>query len=292
MQRVLLTGASGFLGWNLLHTVPNNIEVIGQYNTGTIQVPVKEVIQTDLAIRASVDAMLAKAKPDAIIHTAAVADANLFETQREKSFLINWIATNHMAAYAAEHQIPFIFTSTDLVFDGTKGNYTEEDDPKVLSAYGLSKASAELGIASRYKKACICRMPLMFGYGGPQAQSFITPFLQKLRSGEELKLFTDEYRSAVDGISAAKGLWMALTDNWHGLYHLGGQHRRSRHEFGVLLAEAFGIDEPNITPIKQAELQMAAQRPADVSLNSSKAYAASYKPTSDTDALAELAKIM
>lgn len=292
MQRVLITGASGFLGWNLLQTVPDNIHIIGQYGTRDIQTPVQETIQADLAIKASVDNMLEKAKPDAIIHAAAVADANLFETQREKSFLINWIATNHLAAYAAKHHIPFIFTSTDLVFDGTKGNYTEEDDPKVLSAYGLSKASAELGIASRYKKACICRMPLMFGYGGPQANSFITPFLEKLRSGEELKLFTDEYRTAVDGMSAAKGLWQALTENWHGLYHLGGHNRRSRYEFGLLLADAFGIDDPNITPTKQADLKMAANRPADVSLDSSKAFAAGYNPSSDKDALAELAKIM
>lgn len=292
MQRVLLTGASGFLGWNLLQTIPDNVQVIGQYNTRNIEVPLDETIQADLAVRASVDNLLNTAKPDAIIHTAAVADANLFETQKEKSFLINWIATNHMAAYAAKHSIPFIFTSTDLVFDGTKGNYTEEDDPNVLSAYGLSKASAELGIASRYRKACICRMPLMYGYGGPHAQSFITPFLQKMRSGEKLNLFTDEFRTAVDGRSAAIGLWKALTDNWTGLYHLGGQEKRSRYEFGMLLAEAFGIKDPNIVPTKQADVQMAAPRPADVSLDSSKAFAAGYSPTPDIEALAELAKIM
>lgn len=292
MLRVLLTGASGFLGWNLLHTVPSNIQVVGQYGNNPIRVPLDETIQADIAVRASVDQMLEKAKPDAIIHTAAVADANLFQEEKERSFLINWIATNHMAAYAAEKQIPFIFTSTDLVFDGTQGEYKETDEPNVLSAYGLSKVSAELGIVARHKHACICRMPLMFGVKGPNGESRLNPMLEKMRNKEPLHLFTDEYRSTVDGRSAAIGIWQALTDNWQGIYHMGGRNKRSRYEFGIMMADAFGIKDHNIIAAKQADIPMAAARPADASLDSSKAYAKGYDPMPDTEALAELAKIM
>lgn len=132
---------------------------------------------------------------------------------------------------------------------------------------------------SRYPQTAICRMPLMFGQATPTATSFIQPFIEILQAGEELKLFVDEFRTPVSGNTAARGLLLAL-DKVQGYLHLGGKERISRYEFGRLLVDVLQLPKAGLNYCQQAEIKMAAPRPPDVSLDSSKAFALGYNPLS------------
>lgn len=123
----------------------------------------------------------------------------------------------------------------------------------------------------------VCRMPLMFGMETPTAKSFIQPFIQTLKEGKELKLFTDEFRTPASGITAAKGILLAL-EKINGYIHLGGKERISRYDFGKLLIEVFQLPETKLKSCRQQDVKMAAPRPKDVSLDSAKAFALGYKP--------------
>ncbi|MEX2590504.1 MAG: sugar nucleotide-binding protein, partial [Chitinophagales bacterium] len=158
-----------------------------------------------------------------------------------------------------------------------KGNYTEKDQPNPLNIYGLQKVEAEQEILRVYSNAAICRMPLMLGDAEGFHEKFLQQFLSKTTKKESMPLFTDEYRSPLGGNSAAKGLWLAL-EKMQGLYHLGGTERLSRWELGLIIAEKFGIDKQLLKAGKQADLKGKAPRPADVSLNSSKAVKLDFKP--------------
>ena len=135
--------------------------------------------------------------------------------------------------------IPYVFTSTDLVFDGLNPPYKETDPVSPVNLYGEQKVMAERGILVRYPVAAICRMPLMFGVATPPATSFMQPFMQTLREGKELSLFTDEFRTPVSGKTAAQGLLLALAIS--GIIHLGGKERVSRYDFGRLLIEVLQL---------------------------------------------------
>lgn len=292
-RQLLLTGASGFLGWNIIQAKPSSWSITGVVNKHTTDLPVDRIIQLDLSDTAAITRRLKQESPDAIIHTAAISDANYCQQHPEESYRINVDATAQLAMLAASLDIPFIFTSTDLVFDGTKGNYSEDDKTNPLSAYGKQKVAAvKVLLEEIYLNACVCRMPLMFGDPGPHSKSFVQPFLQNLQGGKSINLFTDEYRTAVDGLSAARGLWMAVEQQWEGIWHLGGPDKLSRYEFGVLLAEIFQINRPAINAIRQKDLQMAAPRPADVSLNSQKAFKAGWLPDSNRQALLMLNEVL
>jgi dTDP-4-dehydrorhamnose reductase len=123
-------------------------------------------------------------------------------------------------------------------------------------------------------------MPLMFGESGPVASSWLQDLLKSMRNNQEIKLFTDEYRTPVSGTTAAKGLLLMLEKNYKGIIHLGGKESISRFDFGLMVKDIFKFHDANIVPIKQAEIKMDAPRPANVCLNSSKAFALGYNPLS------------
>ena len=142
------------------------------------------------------------------------------------------------------------------------------------------KVAAEQKMLSVYPEIAICRMPLMFGLPSPVANSFIQGFIHSLKSGQELNLFTDEFRTPASATTAAQGLLLAISKQVKGILHLGGRERVSRYEFGLLLAEVLQLPKDFIRPGKQADIVMVAPRSPDTSLNSNKAFNLGYNPLS------------
>jgi dTDP-4-dehydrorhamnose reductase len=278
MKKLLITGASGFLGWHLCDIAQHDWRVYGTYRSRPITNPNVTPIQADLKDFQALKRLFADIQPDAIIHTAAQSSPNVCQSQPEASYAINVIASYHIAGLSADARIPCAFISTDLVFDGLNPPYRETTPVSPVNRYGEQKVAAEEGMLARYPATTICRMPLMFG-AAPTAPSFIQLFIQTLKSGQELKLFVDEFRTPVSGTTAAKGVLLAL-EKVNGRIHLGGRERLSRYEFGQLMVDVLQLPGETLRACRQADVPMAAARPADVSLNSSIAFALGYNPGS------------
>lgn len=279
MKKLLITGASGFLGWHLCQQAYLEWDVYGTYFSHHLEIPGIKLVKLDLTDLAEVKRVFQEIQPSAVIHTAAQSQPNYCQTHVSESLLINVTASLNIAGLCAKNSIPYVFTSTDLVFDGNKGFYKETDRVNPVNIYGEHKVMAEVGILERYPQAAICRMPLMFGRATPTATSFLQSFLKMLQDGKELKLFVDEFRTPVSGKTAAEGLLLAL-DKVQGIIHLGGKERISRYDFGGLLVEVFSIPSTKIKASRQEDVKMAAPRPSDVSLDSSKAFELGYTPLS------------
>jgi len=290
-KNILITGASGFLGCNICHQASKNWQVYGTYFTHSLELPGVHLFKVDLTNFAELKRLFAQVKPDAVIHTAAASQPNFCQNHPQESREINVTVSAHIAGLCADAAIPCVFTSTDLVFNGLNAPYQETDPVCPVSIYGEQKAIAENEMLTCYSQTAICRMPLMFGNGGPVAQSFIQPMLQKLRAGEELSLFIDEFRTPVSGITAADGLLLAVAQNWAGIIHLGGRERISRYDFFQLLLTQLNLQSARIKPCLQTDVKMSAPRPADVSLDSSKAFGLGYDPPWLKQAIADLAII-
>jgi dTDP-4-dehydrorhamnose reductase len=276
MKKLLITGASGFLGWHLCQLAQPEWNVYGTYSICAVNIPDTTLLKLDLTKFEQLQETFYTLQPDAVIHAAAMSQPNQCQDHPERSHQINVTSAWNLAGLCADLNIPFAFTSSELVFDGQNPPYRESDPVCPINLYGEQKVAAENGILERYPDAIICRMPLMFG-AVPHAQSFIQPFIERIRTGQVLNLFTDEIRTPVSGTSAAKGILLAL-NKAKGLLHLGGPDRLSRYEMGLMLVEVLQLSNANLNPCKQADVPMSAPRAKDVSMDSSLAVSLGYRP--------------
>ncbi|MEM6503270.1 MAG: NAD(P)-dependent oxidoreductase [Cyanobacteria bacterium P01_C01_bin.89] len=284
---VLVTGCSGFLGWNLCQWLVQNrgesCTVIGTYNRQKIAIPNVKTLALDLTDETAIAQALNQLQPTTVFHLAAAARPNWCQTNSDISHRINVTATLNLATQCADRNIDFVFTSTDLVFDGVRGNYSEEDSVSPVCLYGEQKVAAELAVSDRHPAAKICRMPLMFGASPSTSASFLQGFIEKLRSPDPLFAFTDEFRTPASAQDAAAGLVVAWENTVEPVagrrcLHLGGPERLSRYDFAKKLAIALDIPLDQVQPGLQAELTMPAPRSPDTSLNSQRAFDLGYQP--------------
>jgi dTDP-4-dehydrorhamnose reductase len=276
--KLVITGASGTVGYHLIEAgLAAGYEVYGLYRSRPIVHPHIHALPVDITDYISLGNVIEEIAPDMLIHAAALADANPCQQQPELSYSINVEASAHLAGICADHQIPMVFTSTDLVFDGQKGGYLEIDIPTPILTYGIHKLQAEAAILAIYPQAWIARCPLMFGKLAAGGRSHFTQLVESLRAGQSVQLFHDEYRSICPCTAVARGI-VALAGRASGILHLGGSERLSRYEFGILVADVLGVDHSLVIATSQRDVLMPAPRPADVSLDSSLAMRMGYEP--------------
>jgi len=270
------------LGWNICQAAKQSWEIFGTVLSHYGDIAGIKISRVDLTDFEAVKKIFQEIRPDAVIHTAAKSDPNFCQTHWVESRKINVDASVNIAGLCADYRIPCVFTSTDLVFNGLNAPYREGDTVCPVNVYGEQKVLAEEGMMKRHPMTAICRLSLMFGIPGPGSSSFIQPMIEAMRAGRELQLFVDEFRTPVSVTAAGAGIFLSL-EKVHGLVHIGGKERVSRYEFGKLLMNTLNISDARLIPTRQRDMIMAAPRPPDISLDSTKASSLGFKtlPLSD-----------
>lgn len=258
---VLLTGATGFLGSHARTNAPREWVGVGRRK-------VTGCVQLDLTNHAAVESFWEKTQPSGVLHLGACADVSACENDPDATRLVNIDASEHLAQLATARDIPFVYASTDLVFDGKRGLYSPGDVPNPINEYGRQKAEAERRVQLAKPRAVIARLPVMYDFAHAGTACFATELLEKWRRGEVTPLFEDEFRSPALARDVAEALW-ELLDHKGGVVHLAGPERMSRLAFAQLLANAFHFEPDLLKPTRQQELHLVPPRPVDVSLVSS-----------------------
>lgn len=270
MTRVLLTGASGYLGRYLLRSQPATIELLAICNSQSLQSEHKSfhVLQQDL-LKADFSPWQQFA-PDVIIHTAAQSRFHACQNDPDLTHEMNVVVSRKIAGFAAENGSHLIFTSTDQVYSGQQALSPETGLTAPKNVYASSKLAAEEGITEILPSATILRCALMYGTSLNDQPVFTDLMALKLKAGESLDLFIDEWRSPLWVADMAGFLWQIVERRPRGIYNTGGPQRLSRYQMGTVMCEVLDIPLRQIRQGKLSQHQLASLRPADCSMDSSK----------------------
>jgi dTDP-4-dehydrorhamnose reductase len=271
MARILITGASGFLGHNLLLGLRSSHELFAGYYSNQPAVSGCNPIAFDVTRESQVFEQMRRIKPDVVAHAAALSRPDECETNPEGARNVIVEGTRHVAHACREEGARLVHISTDLVFDGSKGNYTEEDEVRGISVYSRSKIEAEDIVRGSDPAAVVLRVAVLYGTGSPAYPGYIESVLRQWRRGEPVTFYTDQYRSPTFAPQAAECINKLLRyPEVCGILHLGGADRVSRFDFGVLMARQVGAPASLLRPGSMWDAVSAAPRGSDCSLVSAR----------------------
>lgn len=223
-------------------------------------------LDVDLTNESAVRRLWRDLQPQLVIHCAALSRTGACHQDPALAQRINVDTTALLAQLAAE--IPFIFFSSDQVFDGTKGWYVETDSINPMNVYGQTKAMAEAAVLKNPRHTVI-RIALTAGTSPTGDRSFVEDMCRSAERAQRLTLFTDEFRNPLPAGVVARALWELIDHERPGLYHLGGADRLSRLEIGELLAVWYPELAPCMQPGSVADYRGPA-RPRDLSMRCGK----------------------
>lgn len=248
-MRVLVTGASGFIGGHLFHTAPPGWEVWGIHLNSTSFADTSRILRVDLRNQESLRAILDGIKPDAVIHCAAFSRVAFCENAPTAAWEMNSRVTALLSALCTERMIRLIFLSSDMVFDGRKGHYSERDNPNPINFYGWTKLAAERQVASMGDRYVIARVNLTYGPPLEGGTSFSEEIVETVRAGQPYHLYADQSRSFMSVQNLAQCLWELAESDFCGILHLGGSEATDRVTFARNLAHQVGLDLDPLIPI-------------------------------------------
>jgi dTDP-4-dehydrorhamnose reductase len=268
-MRLLLTGASGQLGAYILRELTRqNQQASAWSGSGTGRLFGFELEPVDLANPDQVSTAFRRAQPDAVLHAGAVSMISDCYRDPQRAKQVNMEGTAILAELAAKAKARLLFVSTDLVFDGERGNYEEHDKPSPLSIYGKTKAAAEPMVLSA-PRGMVVRASWLYGPKLVGQPAFFGQMVAALVERRPLALFEDEWRTPLALAAAARALLGILRSDFTGLLHLGGPERLSRLDMGRRLAAYMGIESRPITASQRSSNPAPEPRPRDTSLDSS-----------------------
>ncbi len=253
-----ITGAGGLIGSALVRAAASfapGWRVRGLQRT-----------ELDLTDVRAVRELFQQDKPGLLIHCAGLTKTRLCQQEPALARKLNVEVTARLAELAAE--IPLFFFSTDLVFDGRKGNYDETDSPNPLNIYAETKVAAERIVLANPRHTVI-RISLNGGASPTGDRGFNEEMRHAWQAGKTLKLFTDEFRCPIPAAVTARAVWSLATKARTGLYHLAGRERLSRWQIGRLLAGRWPQLNPRLEAASLDDYEGPPRSP-DTSLNSGK----------------------
>ena len=268
-MRILVTGASGLLGLNLALEASHEHEVYGSVNKNVIKNTPFTVIQSDLTRIGALEDLLDECQPEWVINCAALANLEACEAHPALAAKLNTELPEKLANYVAKGGARLVHISTDAVFDGQRGGYTESDTPNPLSTYARTKLAGEIAVSAVNPQVIIARVNL-FGWSLSGKRSLAEWFLNNLSAGTSIKGFTDVYFCPLLANDLADLLLKMVGQGLQGLYHVVASDCASKYEFGLQLARLFGYDQSLIKPTLISEAELAADRSLDLTLKSDK----------------------
>lgn len=265
MARLLITGATGLLGSNLIWEAAESYEVIGWSRSCTAMPSGCAMDRVDLANADITTRRLHERCPDVIVHCAAMTDVERCEREPDVARVMNVDATRILAQWCELQGARFVFVSTDSVFDGRCGNYSEENRPAPVNEYARTKLAAEAAVTDCLPDALILRTNF-YGRNFRQKLSLAEWMLKKLARRERLPAFANVRFNPLLASHLGRIILDLIAHGATGVFHAAAKNECSKYEFALLIAGIFGLGADEVMAASVDDFGFAAQRPKNTTL--------------------------
>ena len=259
-MKVFIAGASGLVGSNCMkHFKEMGAEVSGSY----FSYPTEDTVFFDTLSPANPENFdVVSYKPDVIIHCGALTHVDHCETHEEESYQKTVQSTKNLLAIAKQCNARFVYISTDYVFDGKEGPYTEDAPVNPISIYGRHKLEAEQLSISELDNTLVLRVTNVYG-DEARGKNFIARIVDQCKNNQKLtlKLPYDQYASPTNAFDIARAMYVLLHDNKSGIYHIGSTDYMNRVELALRVLKYFPLAEYDLQTTSTEELKQPAIRP-------------------------------
>jgi len=263
-MKVLITGASGLLGSALLREASKQgTASVAAYNSR----PLHGGLQMDITQQEQVRTAIKDADPDYVIHAAAFTNVDACEVEPKRAWDVNALGTKHVVDACSEQGAHVVYISTDFVFDGEDGPYSEDHPTHPINIYGESKLAGERFTLAHSGNA-VGRVCVLYG---PDRPNFVTWVIDSLRANAPIHVVNDQYNTPTYVGNCARALLRMCERGLTGVYHVSGREQVNRYDFACAIADVFRLNEKLISVTTTDTLQQRARRPINSSLSVEKA---------------------
>ena len=267
LRSVLVTGGTGLLGKGFEETAPKGVAITSVHRRAyTVPSTRATHLSLDLCDKRAVERLFARRRFDAVIHAAGIASVDYVERHYAESLESNIVSTLNVTAACRTRGIHLIYVSTNAVFDGTKAPYRETHAVNPVNKYGRLKVDCERLVQETLESWTIVRPILMYGWNRmvtrPNPATWI---YEKLLKGEPVELVDDVRENPLYNLQCGRALWSALRKRPSGIIHLAGKGTVNRWQFGLKVAEVFGLDPSLIRRVDSSRFPSIAARPPNTS---------------------------
>jgi len=293
MQKILITGANGLLGQNLIKLYSENPNVAciatgieaSRLGDGDYMYHTMDITSAD-----EVDRIITEIKPDVIINTAALTQVDQCETEREFCWKLNVTAVEHLVKASEKNDCFLVHLSTDFIFDGQAGPYKEDDVPNPVSYYGESKLASEKVLEESSIRYAIARTQLVYGIVPNLSRSNIILWVKKsLEEGKNIKVVNDQWRTPTLAEDLAKGCALIAEKRAEGVFNISGDELLTPYDMAMATCEFFDLDKSLVEEVDGSIFKQTAKRPPKTGFILDKAKAElGYQPVSFKEGIAVL----
>jgi dTDP-4-dehydrorhamnose reductase len=290
-NRILVVGATGMLGQCVIDFYLKK----GNYELLSLSVEDKpvnnkvEYLQCDISNRIKIKKYIQSFYPDFIVNAAAYTNVDKSESERELAWKINVKGTEYISEAARAIDAHIIHFSTDYIFDGKSGPYSENAVPNPLGYYGRTKLASENALKISGAFYTVLRTNVLYGTAPNSRPDFVKWVVNSLRSNNSIRIVTDQINNPTYIDDLVQAISRVIEFGKTGIFNIGGREFLSRYDFTIMIADYFKLDKSLITSILTKELKQAARRPLNSGLITLKVETElGYKPHSIKEALAEM----
>jgi dTDP-4-dehydrorhamnose reductase len=270
-MKLLITGINGFVAGSVLAHAKGKWEIHGIGRSENLANEPELIYHTlDLLDYKKLADLFNEIRPDAVIHTAAMANIDTCQKNQELAKQANVDITQTIVNLCFEHKAKLIFCSTDAVFDGTKGDYTESDVPCAVNFYAETKIKAEQIVLAASDQNVVARLALVMGLPViGKGNSFLADTIGKLEKGIPVPFPVNETRTPIDVVTLGSALVELAGNQFGGIIHLSGNTKINRYQMALVIASTLGYSNKLILSVDSNAMEGRAPRSNDVSMDNS-----------------------